>query len=348
MNRAMRRRLEKQNKKNKQISSIKPMEWLYYDTVEELAHSLDYQPLITKYHEDEDIRDFYMSSEFNAGDFQLRPSCVMKLLDERFQRDTYNFSVVNKDMQLTDRGGENAVYVDYFIIYSIFQEWLKYKQIFKFSKGITKVISSAGTLLPTKKTLESLPYSSFYIDFSDEPMHNKIAGAFVYWNKNEALINCDAWCLWINPIRKDMDMSAGTVAVDVYEDKSVIKLDEGKDIVEKILTYISYLGSKEPDIDSSKNLRSIQSSHSSKNSSWNGVGYHIASDYVLSEKKNKVKYVYEEEHNPTGRHLRPHIRRAHSRWQKCKGGYRLVRVRSSFVNCKDASKTPVFEHEVKE
>lgn len=314
-------------------------------TIRELAESLDHVPFLEyMWNKYPDKCAVYLATEFDEPfeltDYYYNAFSNVDIVD--FAK-LIKFSEVNAKYAATStRIQEEAAYVDSQIAYGIYQNWKKYKQVYEFSDNVCKELSHTDTPVLTKATLEALPYDTFYMDLSNWPGDNEIDGVFIHWNKNDFFKEERGYCLWTIFVSKDLT-PMGAAACEVCEDESSAIPEQCKSLIAPVVLALNYLSSVKPDIDSSKELRIIKGTHKSRESNWNGVGYHIASDYN-PKSYSTVKYVYDKDHVSSVRKpMRPHMRRGH--WRTRNG--KTVWVRPCFINCNDASELPVFAHTVK-
>lgn len=268
-------------------------------------------------------------------------------------------------------------------IIPIIKQWELNKQVFKFDKDLVDELIKTDTLCFTKDAFKYLPFSTFYLDFSDnKEICDKILGNGIFISVR---LNSDIWCLHLCkvtdthyfPARISFPNETSVVPVveDIAEtrlydwsqlDKTVCMSVTSKTIdnglydvvVIQLLTYLASIGA---DISENELTKRTYRKHVglpknkfSEIRSWDvGVRFGAAfRKWSKAQNQDKQTSIFRKsEAANTGRTVRPHMRRAHWQhyWYGKKDEERIRRpkwVAECMVNVDSNESLPMVIHKV--
>ena len=256
------------------------------------------------------------------------------------------------------------VFVDQMTAYGTIRNWLKYRQVYKFSRQLMDALEETEIKAFNFEYMANLPYPSLFIDTRDAEEY--YGGAFIYINDNNVFKNSTNHNIVMILIDRDLSEIMGIVYIDIPNeeqmsikevmDSSYLKSVKGpgRDIIAKLLNCLIYLNIQTTDIDdggkivtkrSTINKKGKRIKYTSEHQVWN-VGYRSSSYFKQSNSESDIN-------NDTDVHYskkRPHLRCGH--WHKHWAGSKdnkhiIVKWHApTFVNCNSVDKLPTVEHKV--
>ena len=310
------------------------------------------------------IFDVCSAQEFNDV-FVLKDDILVKYT-EFLKNDFYRINSwcnQNKDLAHNNSIFKERIYVDQMTAYGVMQHWMKYKQVYKFSKPLMEALDNTEMNGINWDFFKSMPYPDLYIDFSSsDSIYN---GCFVHSNDNSCMKNPNVHTLSIIAIDKKIENIIGILYVDIPNEceKSVKEIARtgflkslninGRQLVERVINCLVYITVQNDDIRKDRDItvnrfytdkKGKRRKQKTTTQVWD-VGYRKTS-YINYNNSDG------QESKQGGGTVRPHLRRGHwhKHWVGPRDNKKLIPMWQppTFVNCKNTDTLPTVEHGVKD